>query len=271
MKSIIDPSCYALRPPDLDLALDGDGLACQTHYDRAVARLTRAKSEEDRSKAQEEVRRWSQLALEGSNWTIYKIIEPIGQLYRRSDGKFHLSLSTRLENIRQAFLVAADNDSSAEAVNKVLWLIMHGGLGAGSLEMASALNWQKVQECLGERLRALTSCPAHERAKQAQRLKNDLADAVDRIAKPGFAKPRSNASQVSVCDETGKERLLRLEVLVIDTARQLAERHQDTPAKGDIRVALCACFPNLLKNKDSTWTDVWERCGLDELPRAAKW
>lgn len=272
MKPILDRNCYALKPAaELDYALAADGLACQHRYDSAVARFHRAQTVDDRTKALNDIKFLSDLALEAKDWNLHTNIDPIGQLYRHLDGRFHISLFARLDNIRTMFLMAGDNSGGAEAVNRALWMIMLSP-NKSIFEMASVIQyWHRVQELFGERLRGLASCPANSRAKEAKKLKKDLAYAVDRIATPSFVAPRKNAWRVQVKDDKGVLRDLRLEVVVIDIAARLAERHQEAPAKGDIRVALCAIFPELNNCKDSTWTNIWKRCGLDELPMAPKW
>ncbi len=256
---------YPFQLPELDIFLTGNGLMSGLGLRSAEKKLAESTTPQHKAAAQHELEHWQDLA----KWRFAKNLPPLGDLYKHDDGRSHLVLSPRLETIRKEMLLRADYDQGAEEVNQAIQMLFRL-LPASTRPQAEAMPFLNyLQGKIRPRLLGLVEGDASKRASSAKKLKKDLCKAIDRIVTPDLVAPSDNAKSLKVKDAHGKDVNLPLEVAAIDTARNLAEKHEKCPKKKDVIDEVTTVYDQSFGR--STWSKVWANCELKNLDRRCRW
>lgn len=229
-----------------------------------------AKTPEERRKAEVLLTRFQEQA----KWHFVRELPPLFRLYQHEDGRWWAGLSSGLEAKALSLRAKTHTDKEKEAVAQAVNAL--GGaafLPSGTLVadvMAKALSGI-LHETLLPRLHAITLADPESRVELGEKLKKDLAHAIDQLVTPEGLKPRANATLVQTNDGDGQTADILIEQAAIEGARLLAQQDQALPTKLALREWLEKHHPETISLSPAKWSSLWRGAGLESLPEASAW
>lgn len=229
-----------------------------------------AKTQEERAKAEAMLAYLRELA----KWRFVRELSPLFRLYQHEDGHWRADLSSQLEeralSLRAKTHTDKDTEAVAQAVNALAGAAFVPSEKLAADAMTNALH-EILRETLFPRLHAITLADPESRMKLGEKLKKDLAHAIDQLVTPEGLKPRANASVVSTKNADGQDVDILLEQAAIEGARLLAQQDQALPTKLAVRKWIEKQYTETVQLSETKWTSLWRNAGLESLPEASAW
>ena len=209
-----------------------------------------------------------------SEWHFAKDLPPYFKLYQHQDGRWRADLSEELQQRVNSLSAKTHLDKEAEAIAEAVHsLCVMGGLSHEKTLDATCgrvVNDQ-LRNSLCHRLNSIMHADETSRIALGEKLKSDLAQAIDHLVSPEGIKPRKNATVVRMSQQAGLTKTCLLEEAAIEMARSYAQSLRELPTKAALRAKLEAAYPMTLDLSKSKWAKLWKTTGLDRLRQDPPW
>lgn len=238
-----------------------------------------AKTPEERMKAEEMLA----FFVDRDKWRFVRELPPLFRLYQHEDGRWDARLSSELNAKLVALRAKTHNDKGTEVVVQTVSFLAAatafppGAPGADAFMKAlyQALHYGLVPENseggLAQRLHAISLADPVSKKKLGEKMKKDLAHAIDLRVKPEGLTARKNAMLVDASAYKVNAASILVEEAAIEGARLLAQQNQALPTKKSLRDWIEKHHPETRSLSKAGWSNLWTDAGLSALPRTPRW
>lgn len=238
-----------------------------------------AKTPEERVKAEEML----SFLIDREKWRLVRELPPLFSLYQHEDGRWVAMLSSELQAKAIALRAKTHNDKGTEVVVQAVSFLAAaaafppGAPGADAFMKAlyQALHYGLVPENseggLAQRLHAISLADPVSKKKLGEKMKKDLAHAIDVRVKPEGLTARKNAMLVDASAYKVNAASILVEEAAIEGARLLAQQNQVLPTKKSLRDWIEKHHPETRILSKTGWSNLWTDAGLLALPRTPRW